>query len=240
MDEYISRYLEQEMTAEEQASFEQKLEEDPQLEQELEEEVRARAAIAASAYLDRKARLMARGLAEESSARPLLGRPMIWAVAAVVAILIAFWGIQQVNRPLSNEDLFAQYYQAVPFQSGVRGSEEDLFEAAGNAYQAKDFSRASQELEKLLQDSNFSLRPKALYFLGLSYVERNELDKAHEAFKQVPSGSVYGPAAQWYMALVLLKSEKREEAKKALQRVLEGPVQSYQAQAKVLLQSLDQ
>lgn len=239
MEDIILRYLDKEMGPDEQEAFEKRLDQEPELAQLMEEEIRARAVVTASAYLDRKARLKARPITETAEVKPLFARPMVWAIAAVVAVLLAFAGLQLMNQPLSNEDLFAQNYQTVPFQTGVRGGDEDRLLHAREAYQKGDYEQAIVLLEVLLRDSSFLLKPKAYYFQGLSHLEKNDPAAAIQALDQVAEGSIFGPAARWHIALAHLKMDNREEAKKALQQLLNGPVQTYQAQARVLLKSFD-
>lgn len=238
MEDIILRYLEKEMGPEEQVAFEKRLDAEPELAQLLEEELRVHTAVVASAYLDRKERLKTRPIAESASIKPLFARPAMYAVAAAVVLLLAFAAIQLMNKPLSDDEIFAQNYQTVPFPSS-RTTEEDPFQRARNAYQKRDYQQAILQLEVLLADSSFSLTPQAYYFQGLSHLEMGDPSAATESLNQVSEGSVFGQGAHWHSALAYIKIGNQEEAKKALQQLLKGPVQTYQAQARVLLESMD-
>ena len=239
MEDKILHYLDKEMSPAEQEAFEARLEQEPDLAHMLEEEIRTRAAITASAYLERKAQLMARPQAQVAMSKPLMSRPAVWAVAAAVAILLAFWGIQQMNQPLSHQDLYAQNFETVPFPAGGRGGAKNPLDAAAKAYEAQNYEQAVLQLEVLLRDTSFRAQPTAYYFQGLSHLELGDAEAAIASFSKVPDASLYGPAAQWHTALAYLKLEKPEACKKALQQVLKGPVSTYQVLAKSLLESLD-
>lgn len=238
MDDLILRYLQKEMEAEEAEAFEKRLETDPAWAQALEDEIRARTAVAASAYLDRKEKLKARPIHVSASVKPLYARPVSWAVAAVVVLLLAFVAIQFLNKPLSHEELFAQNYTSVPFPT-ARGTAGDAFLQARQAYQEGDFQEVITELDDLLADSSFTSRPQAYYFRGLSQLELDDPTAAIASFEQVSENAVFGQGARWHTALAYLKTGQQEEAKKALQQLLEGPGNTYQAQARILLPSLD-
>lgn len=128
-------------------------------------------------------------------------------LALVVGALLIF-GVQNQSA----DNLFASYYQpdeaVMIVRSGSNPEDIDLKEAL-LAYHEKNYDNAIALLDK--QDNNIL----AKYYLGLSYLETDRIDKAINTFKSIidHNKNLFVEQAEWYLALCYVKNNQEEEAK---------------------------
>jgi tetratricopeptide (TPR) repeat protein len=162
----------------------------------------------------------------------------ILAIAATVSLLIVI-GFWMTNRSVSGEQLFAENY--VPYPNVVApisksDAEVSLRDQAFQAYERKAYQDALDQFERLnTEDDAVKL------YSGLSRLALDNLDSAISSFDLIiDQESPYFAAAQWYKALALIKSGKKEEAKAALELVTATTkTDVLQEQAEKLLSALE-
>ncbi|QMU30525.1 tetratricopeptide repeat protein [Adhaeribacter radiodurans] len=137
----------------------------------------------------------------------------IAACLLVGCFVYLFWRNQ--HKP---EQLFAKYYEPYMIASVQRnGSTQNTQQQALQAYEEGNYKLATKAFESCL-----SLTPQDVscqFYLGLSYLETQQLLKAEQSLKQViqATPNEYVSRAQWYLALLYLKSNKTKDTVSLLQ-----------------------
>ncbi|QMU30515.1 tetratricopeptide repeat protein [Adhaeribacter radiodurans] len=163
--------------------------------------------------------------AKEEKVIPLQSKPvnrsLYYWLSGVAACLILgffvylFW--QNQHKP---EQLYAKYYEPYMIASVQRnGSAQNTQQQAMQAYEEGDYQLAAKAFESCL-----SLTPQDIdcrFYLGLSYLETQQLPKAEQTLKQViqATPNEYTTRAQWYLALVYLINNKSKDARLLLQEL---------------------
>jgi tetratricopeptide (TPR) repeat protein len=151
-------------------------------------------------------------------------RRIVLRAAAAAAILII--GYFTWFRPPSNEKLYGQFYSF--YESDIpldrRSGEADaglnpFFQNALQSYTAGSFAECLP-----LFDSSLVAEPgndAARFFAGMAGMETENWEKAAEHFSAVKSnGGPYAAKATWYLALVYLKMDEKEKAKRLLDELI--------------------
>ncbi len=213
--EKIEAYLQNALDPEEKAAFEQQLDRDPELKKEVDLQLELANAIetdAMQAALDRIHEQQFGVHAGKGQGR-LIRRLRPLAVAASVALLvIAGWWIFG-NSPNSNGDLYAQYYETPPGLPTNLGLEDQTnFNEGMVDYKLGNFTAALEQWRPLLD--SFPQNDTLRFFIGITYLETSTPDSAAMHLRQVQAipGSSLGEEAAWYLAMVLFKDGKNEEA----------------------------
>ncbi len=138
------------------------------------------------------------------------------AIAASILIIIGITCIYLLtNKSLSNQELFAQYYE--PYETVVNHRsgddyEEILFAKAFNLYENKLYNEALVYFNQILEtqpDNTF-----ILFYTAISEIETEQTEAAIEKFKQIidNKNDVLYQQSKWYLALCYLKADKANEA----------------------------
>lgn len=170
-------------------------------------------------------------------------RPLkaVASIAALVAIVIGGWWMFSQPTP---DQLFAQHFTTyendvtLSLRSNDQPAEYAVeinpLKAALVAYDARAFAQSIALLEKRLAE-----RPQdgtAAFYLGLSYLETNALEKAVEYLGKAKSNATrYQDAATWYLALAQLKLENLDVSKSLLQELQRAEDEFYVKRATALL-----
>lgn len=148
-------------------------------------------------------------------------------IAAVAAILIctfsAWWLWNHQPTKLSNQELYAEFYEAYPAQTNSRTLDtqvETTFLQAQKAYQASDYSTAIPLFKRLLEEEKLSpeFRISILFYKGQAHLAAQEIAPARQTLESIdalPSNSYTRPT-KWYLALIALQNNDIEQAKKFL------------------------
>jgi len=246
----ISAYLEEELSPEEAAAFEQEMAQD----EDLAREVSFFSHLADAVQAEHDEDLLKKKL-EAANARwhqrqqentKVISLRRIATIAATVAILIiAGYFIYQNVIDKSPERLFAQYYepldvealQALERYSGF-GSENESMEDIVQAYTDGNFAAVKQQLEAYPEDKQ-RLQEIQLY-LAIADMELGNYETAEARLENLVSGTKkpnLEDAIYWYYALVQVKLEDLETAKNTLQQIVNTD-SAYQTQAATLLNEL--
>ena len=158
---------------------------------------------------------------KKSSAKvvPMRSRFRVFAVAAVVALLLtAGWWL--MNNTTGSQDLYAQYYSSYTLRFGDRSSNEDLINIAGGHYIDKNYEAAGPIFEQILAED--PSQSKARFALGISRMECKKWKEAQAPFQQLidQNDPLYGDAAAWYLALTYYKLDKTMQAKALLEDIV--------------------
>lgn len=163
-----------------------------------------------------------------------------WAVAAVLIGVISVFAVRLLSGKSQGTNLYADYFQILPHpDQQVRSSGEESLtweQKAVEAYEKEDFAQAIEMYEQVL--THEPNNPKHILFLGISYLNVNQVDMAIDVFaKRVPKGTQYDQDIQWYLALAYIKKEDFGTARLLLQG-LASKEGYYQEQALMLVEKL--
>lgn len=178
-------------------------------------------------------------------------------VAAAVILLmmpLGYWAFQSNN---STDQLFADnftHFKAVSFAKRAvtpAGTEKEALEFTRqlrlnegiNAYNAKDYAKAIEQLTTYLSlvEAETKVDETRLY-LAISYLVEEQADKAQPIFEDLAKNAKSRrthEAADWYLALTLIKNEEARPAKKMLRKISRKSKHDYQDKAKALLPQLE-
>ena len=146
-----------------------------------------------------------------------MGRFRYLAVAAGFTLLVvAGWLLIQNETP---KDLFAANYEVPQLKIGNRGEAEIIKEKmieAGNFYSEGNYSRAIPLFEEIL--SLNAQNDKAQFGLSIGYIETENYAQAITNLEKLidSKSEFFADKAHWYLALIYLKQENIEKAKKYL------------------------
>ena len=116
-----------------------------------------------------------------------------------------------------NEKLYAQYYSRFEEVHSVLGRENSGLLHCLKKYNEKDYESAIECLNKLPSNS------EKYFYLGMSYAEQEKVVSAINALNKVETmDSVLLEETNWYLALLYLKREGKQECKKRLLRIIKS------------------
>lgn len=149
--------------------------------------------------------------------------------------------IEYKNKP-NNQSLYAESFTPLPPVSTSTRSVESgsalRDDPAMVNFGLKDYSKATTLFEEKLKTNKGDLVTQL--YLGICYLEIEQLAKAEDMFKrvQINSDDQFNDAA-WYLALCYLKMNKPDKTKELLNELIDNQ-SDYGLKAKELLTRLDQ
>ncbi|MEO0555743.1 MAG: tetratricopeptide repeat protein [Bacteroidota bacterium] len=154
-----------------------------------------------------------------------------YGIAAALAIVVAVFIWRITNAPKTTQQLYTEYY--TPYEGGplLRGEEQDSMQMALSAYYRHEYEKALSLFLRLEG-------PKRFLLIGNCYMNLEDYQKAERALKEEYSkpDTPYKDEARWYLALLYLQQNQKENAVKALKELQEG---YYYDKAREILRELD-
>ena len=246
--ELIEQYLQGELTGEAMADFEQQLQTDEELREEVQvqREVHEMLGDTELTALDEKLSAIRSefeeegietGQADEAPVVKLNPYRRLWLVAAAVLTLaIVYLGFFR-DQELTGTELFTSYYEAYPADVISRASPEEVtvVEKAILLYAEGNYSEASFLLGVILDPDT-----RVHFYHGMCLLNLGEDEPALEKLTAaaIDDNSVYQVPAKWYASLLLLRLDKRDEAKELLTVISQSASGKYQNLADQLLGDL--
>ena len=158
------------------------------------------------------------------------------AAACVSLLVLAFWGLM---KPADSESLYAAYFEPHPniFEATLRSDAETSRRTmAFQAYEQKDYQRASTLFTELLRENE---DVGMLMLLGNANLMLGKTELAKENFRSVIRLSdELNAAGKWYLALSYLKTGEVQQARELLRDLSEANA-PYAARAQNLLADLN-
>src|SRR5690606_9044525 len=230
----IENYFLDKLSLQEQEAFNNLLEHDPEFKAQVAFESKVRKSIFVQKHQDLKSQLKS----VEENLPKKRSNNSYWIAASVVLLLSL--GFYWMFRPLSTEQLFADYYQPAANTTHpiVRdhNTQESQISQAFIAYESQDYKVAQELFSSVYSATQES---ELLLYQGISCLELNNTQEAIRVLlshKHMNDSLVH--KTEWYLALAYLKSGETEKAKAQLKEVINHP-QGYNIhQAKELLAKL--
>ncbi|UZR97806.1 tetratricopeptide repeat protein [Chondrinema litorale] len=144
--------------------------------------------------------------------------PGYLAVAATILLLLVA-GLFLYNTESDNNALYASHFVAYEDMIISRGeaSPESLLITGMEAYNNEEFATASEKLNGYLV-KNTENKGVALY-LGIAQMQIGKYTEAASSFNMAQQDLKFKQQAQWYEALLYIKSEQLDKAKSLLQQI---------------------
>ena len=233
----FEKYLLNEMTAEEQSEFENKLQTDENFREQFQiykETTQFLELKFSKEAVDFKQNLKVIGsnhfgklVTKKSKVISLQSK---WfAVAAMFVVFMGVWYFNQSGNPTFSD--YNKYNEAHFIERS--DTNQNLVDAQ-TFFNAKDYKKASQSFAKIEDLTN----PELQLYYAISLIETNDYTKASVLLTNISQGnSVYKEEAIWYMALSSLKQKDYKTCKKQLELISQDSEKYNQAQK--LLKELD-
>ncbi len=148
------------------------------------------------------------------------------AIAAMVIVLLGVGLFLQMQNSSGNTAQLADNYLEKSFYNptSTRGDNNNTaaWTQAVEAWQKKEFKKASQVLEPLAQAATITQEQE--YFLALSYLYQNpaQTDKAIPILQKLQaSNGRFQQQADWFLSLALVQKEDIKAAKTQLQQIID-------------------
>ena len=185
-----------------------------------------------------------------------------FAIAAAIIVMLMPLGYYMIQGSVAAEvDLFATNFEPYkplidiktrapqPTNSADPAEAEKiartmLLTEGVDAYNAKQYQQAIENLSQFIlvatEDENLD---EVRIYLGISYLIKNNADQAKQLFGEVLKDGktgMYIDAAEWYIALTLLKEKDMQQAKRALKKIANAKKHRYKDNAAKLIPKLEQ
>ncbi|MFZ2898862.1 MAG: tetratricopeptide repeat protein [Saprospiraceae bacterium] len=160
-------------------------------------------------------------------------------LALMVAVVWVYSGISPSGR------LYAEFYEtykhdlSVQMRNGgnARAPEKQQLSGGLEAYISQYYSESIALLQPFVEDNPNHL--VARYYLGLSYMEEKKWAEAETQLTAVQSAHLeYWEESTWYLALLYIKTDRKDEAREALQSLISARSGRYNEKARKLLSKL--
>lgn len=243
-NEYIERYLHEEMSPEEKVWFEKELEGNLSLKSEVNIRKQVDLVLADKDLIDLKIQLnqIHKEIYEATEqSRTIVRR--IYKKVLVGTVAIAVLSISFVyylsNRNYSNEKLVEVYYQPAQTSINFRSAdpEKGILTEAMSLYNNKEYKKAIRLFEEILEKDNSKLGINL--YSGISHMEVKEYSKANERFQNIldEKPNPFVESANWYLGLCYIMTNDRDKAYKVFDKLADQKG-FYQKDAKRILKRI--
>jgi len=219
--EKIESYLAGDLSDPEVAAFENDMEVNPALKLEVEKQRELHRVLSDPDTIKfrQKLKRIAAEVKEEEAIAAKRVPVAYWKIAASIIILFGVGTLlwNTVNKEDSFSELYALYYTPYPAEGVTRGTAANNSAAIVKSYAKGDYEKVISELSgtALLSESEqFRL------YLGTSYLNTGQEEKAIAQFQKISDTSRYYEYANWYRALTYLKQEDPKTASDILKIVI--------------------
>ncbi len=218
--EKIEGYLNNTLPKEELVAFEKEISNTPALKQEIEKHKSLHATLSDQDTLEFKEKLVkiSTEIKKEETSSSFFSP--FWKIAASIVVIFSvgtlFW--YTINNQDQTKELYAQYYEPFPVEDVSRGEDDNALQDVMKSYSNGDYSIVISKLEEL---PNTIKKDLIHLYLGNSYLNTNQEEKAIGQFESIQKNSQYYENARWYLALTYLKWGNPKKIKPILQEIIE-------------------
>ena len=145
-----------------------------------------------------------------------------YAIVGIAASLLIVFGYVFFNKEQSNSELYSEYsdWSNLPSLVTKEAVQNKVLADAETAFINEDYKTAISNFENYLEQQE-DVNANVLIYYGLSQLELNKHEQSIKIFDQLlRSNSIDKSKGYWYKALVYLKIDDRENAKKELRSIL--------------------
>ena len=222
----LVRYLDGELDAGDRAALEVRLQQEPQLQEGLERLQLATRALHWNALQQQVAAARAQHEAEHPR-KPLRRLPWLrYALSAAAVLLLVLIGSRVLQQTPDPKALYAQHFvEYEPAQ--MRGS--DTANALERAYQARNYHQVTAAVMQARQRGTTGVTPEQYLQGGLAAMHLEDWPTALLFLNELTQTS-YHDDADFYRALVFLRTKRYAEARQILEQIQQNPAHLYHRQ----------
>lgn len=223
--EKIEAYLAHTLSQEDTIAFEQEIAANIELQEEVEKHRIMHTTLADQdtlAFKEKLIHISAKIKQEETANTTLTNRLPLFKIAASIVVLLGvgslFWYTIYTKNQTRDLDLYSAYYKPYPAEDIIRGNANKETEKVVKHYISGSYDSVVYALEK----RPILKKQQALQiYLGNSYLNTNQEEKAAKEFKNITNTGKYYEIAQWYLSLTYLKLNKSEKTKVLLKEIIQ-------------------
>ena len=245
-NELIEAYFKNELSAEELKSFQERLKSEKEFADEVED------------Y-----QLITEGIKQVSEETDLLEKMKVWdeevsakpqrtvfiftpiriaAVLAPIILVSAFIIYNSSNVSSDGQDLFETYF--IPYDDVIsnRSNDDTDFRMAMSAYNSKDYNKALQLFDKVLETEQDTEQVNITrFYQAMAYLSNGNLDNSETLLNTVVAAKnpLFKEVSEWYLLLVYIKGNQDDEADQQIVQILSNSDHLYYQQARLLQEDLD-
>lgn len=238
----IEQYIANEMAPHERAAFKKELGSNADMAEELKLSQSIDSALMRDDIIDLRQKLIAainanKVVKAEVPVVHMYNRKWWYAAASLVALVaVAATLYLQTPRNITNDSLFAQYYNSENIVDQTRG-DQNIVEAVIK-FQQKDFASASELFKSILDKDNSNIA--VWFYYGIANIETKNYDNSIKAFNTIikQNDNLYIEHAEWYLGLCYLKNNQKDKAIDQFVVVASNPDNFHRQEAKNILEKL--
>ncbi|GGX22362.1 tetratricopeptide repeat protein [Aquimarina muelleri] len=221
----IEAYLSNSLSQEDAIIFEQEMAINIELQEEVEKHRIMHTTLADQdtlAFKEKLIRISNKIKQEDTTNTRLTNRFTVFKVAASIVILLGvgslFWHTMYTKNQTQGLDLYSEYYKPYPTEDIIRGETNKKTKEIVKHYTSGSYDSVVHLLEK---HPRLKEHEALQIYLGNSYLNTNQEEKAVKEFKNITNKGKYYEIAQWYLSLTYLKLDKSEKAKTLLKEIIQ-------------------
>ncbi|PKV48181.1 hypothetical protein ATE84_0172 [Aquimarina sp. MAR_2010_214] len=200
----IEGYIAHTLPKEEIIAFEKELATNPELQEEVEKHRVLHKTLSDQDTLDFKEKLMkiSASIKEEQSNSSAPVSSSYWKIAASIAILFGvgmlLW--HTYTNQHNTQDLYGAYYEPFPVEDVMRSNTNTEVQRI-----IKNYAKGAYDSVAVVLEKRPNLDNQLQLYLGNSYLNTDQEEKAVSLFKDIKSSGKYYEVAKWYLSLTYLK-----------------------------------
>ncbi len=230
--ELFDRYLLDQMEGEEKAQFLEKLGANDRLSKEFETYQLIFQGINYSAARELKEKLVAR----EEKLATKANYSFFWKIAAAIGLIaVAAFFVIRLLPGEGYQELYLTYYE--PYPNIVNPLDRSATVANDDVYRFYERGQYQQTVDYFQQWDASKFTDTTYFYLGQAYMALGKPGLALDEFKEVEVSSIFFEPSQWYIALVYLQQNKKNQLEQQLRKII-GKSGSYKKRAQELLDNL--
>ncbi len=218
--EKIEGYLTKTLPKEELIAFEKEIAGNQELKQEIEKHRSLHQIVSDQDTLEFKEKLKQIGDQVKKEETSTSFFSSFWKIAASIVVLFGVGTLlwYSLNNQDHTSDLYAQYYEPFPVEDISRGDGNVALQNIMKSYTQGNYNDVISALEKYpdsLKNTQLQL------YLGNSYLNTKQEQKAIIQFKNIQKTSQYYENGRWYLALTYLKQGNSKKSKSILKEIVQ-------------------
>lgn len=140
-------------------------------------------------------------------------------VAVAAMFIIGFFAIDRSStKPISNDQIYANYFNPVELSLVVRSEEEQTLEKEAEiSFNKKDYKAASDKLRELL--INKPLNKRLLLYKAITDISLGDQNSARSVLNKLSEDKLYKSESNYFIGLSYLQSNNLDEAIQYLKKI---------------------
>ena len=243
LSEKIEHYLKNRLSPREREDFEKQCRENPDIANALNAYAEKMSVVKAYGQSQIRASFKERQRKKEEQKRSRIIALRRYSLAAAIVLVLALLPLRYFysSSSMHMQALYEDYFQIPAASPGRNGAYDSShpYRQALEQYNKKQFQQVVVLLEPLLQDSSFTKRSEASFYLGLTYMALEQFEEAIKSFDRLGAESSFLQAAQWYKGLSYLGLKKKKKAIENFKNIAATKTHFQKEKAEELLDALD-